>query len=83
MFNVKRFCLLKAIKVTFKKYRYLCAFVMLLLFSNDTFSKSDFSTIFERHSAVMLIIEPKTGNILQANSAAQDFYGFAEKNLSH
>jgi hypothetical protein len=56
---------------------------MLLLFSNDTFSKSDFSTIFERHSAVMLIIEPKTGNLLQANSAAQDFYGFAEKNLSH
>ncbi|MBA6382996.1 EAL domain-containing protein [Colwellia sp. BRX10-6] len=54
---------------------------MLLLFSNDTFSMSDFSAIFEKHSAVMLIIEPKTGNILQANSAAQHFYGFAEKKL--
>lgn len=35
-----------------------------------------FRTIFERHSAPMLLIDPETGAIERANEAAVDFYGY-------
>jgi PAS domain S-box-containing protein len=40
-----------------------------------------FCLMFERHSAVMLIIEPQTGNILDANQAAIAFYGYPKPTL--
>ncbi|MDK1314212.1 EAL domain-containing protein [Pseudoalteromonas ardens] len=36
---------------------------------------------FEQHSAVMLLIEPKSGNIVQANEAAAQFYGYSQARL--
>ncbi len=40
-----------------------------------------FRNVFEHHSAVKLIIDPDTGNIQNANKAAQSFYGWSEEQL--
>lgn len=42
---------------------------------------TDFRPIFESHSAVMLLIEPETGRIVDANPAAVAFYGYARDTL--
>ena len=39
-------------------------------------SEQRFKTMFEGHSAIMLIIDPDTGFIMEANPAAQKFYGW-------
>ncbi|WP_440054690.1 EAL domain-containing protein [Pseudoalteromonas sp. T1lg65] len=36
---------------------------------------------FSQHSAVMLMIEPATGNIIKANHAAAKFYGYSQAQL--
>jgi PAS domain S-box-containing protein len=41
-----------------------------------------FRTLFENHSAPMLLIEPETGAIQDANAAATDFYGYDEAELT-
>jgi PAS domain S-box-containing protein len=40
-----------------------------------------FNLIFERHAAIMLLIQPDTGKILNANQAAVDFYGYPKSKL--
>ncbi len=40
-----------------------------------------FRGIFERHSAVMLLIEPMEGKIVDANKAAAQFYGYTISQL--
>ena len=40
-----------------------------------------FQLMFEGHSAIMLLIEPQTGTILEANSAAVNFYGYPKSIL--
>lgn len=42
---------------------------------------SDFAPIFEQHSIVMLWIEPESGQILAANPAAAQFYGYGSEQL--
>ncbi|MCX6699779.1 MAG: PAS domain S-box protein [Methanomicrobiales archaeon] len=44
-------------------------------------SEERFHAMFERHDSVMLLIEPETGNILDANIAAERFYGRPLKEL--
>ncbi len=39
-------------------------------------SEQRFKMMFEGHSAIMLIIDPDTGFIMEANPAAQKFYGW-------
>jgi diguanylate cyclase (GGDEF)-like protein/hemerythrin-like metal-binding protein/PAS domain S-box-containing protein len=39
-------------------------------------SEERFRQMFERHSAVMLLIEPQTGMIVDANPAAANFFGY-------
>jgi diguanylate cyclase (GGDEF)-like protein/PAS domain S-box-containing protein len=43
--------------------------------------KMEYRGIFENHHAIMLIINPKTGDIIQANLAASNFYGWSQKEL--
>ncbi|MCX5804853.1 MAG: PAS domain S-box protein [Proteobacteria bacterium] len=45
-------------------------------------SKQRFKTLFERHHAVMLLIEPDSGKIIDANHAASQFYGYTRDQLS-
>jgi PAS domain S-box-containing protein len=40
-----------------------------------------FHTMFESHNSVMLLVEPETGKIVQANPAAGRFYGRSLKGL--
>jgi diguanylate cyclase (GGDEF)-like protein/PAS domain S-box-containing protein len=47
----------------------------------STFDEQTFHLMFEGHSAVMLLIEPQTGVILDANQAAVDFYGYPKSKL--
>ncbi len=40
-------------------------------------SEERFRLMFEQHSAIMLLIEPGTWKIIDANQSASDFYGFS------
>jgi two-component system cell cycle sensor histidine kinase/response regulator CckA len=44
-------------------------------------SAERFRKMFEMHSAIMLLIEPITGAILDANKAAERFYGYTRSKL--
>ncbi len=44
-------------------------------------SEELFRNIFHHHAAVMLLLDPKTGNIFDANDAAVTFYGWPKEKL--
>ncbi len=44
-------------------------------------SEEQFRSLFEDHSAVMLVLDPATGSIIDANQAAADFYGWPIERL--
>ncbi|MCK7575962.1 MAG: CHASE domain-containing protein [Chromatiales bacterium] len=44
-------------------------------------SEARYSALFESAKAVMLILDPETGAILDANPAAQRFYGYSQHQL--
>jgi len=44
-------------------------------------SEERFRVMFETHGAVMLLIEPQTGAIVEANAAAARFYGYSREHL--
>lgn len=46
-------------------------------------SEQRFRQMFEKHASPMLLIEPSTGEIIDANQAAADFYGYKIEQLSH
>jgi len=43
-------------------------------------SRKKFQDMFEKHNAVMLLVDPENGDIVSCNKAAKDFYGFINKN---
>ena len=45
-------------------------------------SEDRFSKLFKQHSAVMLLLDPKTGRIVDANDAAARFYGWSLAELT-
>jgi len=45
-------------------------------------AKPDFYDIFKKHSAVMLLIDAKSGAIVDANQSAADYYGYSVTRLS-
>jgi PAS domain S-box-containing protein len=44
-------------------------------------SETLFRNLFEHHAAAKLIIDPNTGNILDANVSAEEFYGWTREQL--
>ncbi len=44
-------------------------------------SEKKFRDIFNKHAAIKLIIDPDTGNIVDANEAAEKFYGWSGEQL--
>ncbi len=44
-------------------------------------SEEQFRSLFEDHSAVMMVLDPVTGAIIDANQAAADFYGWPVEEL--
>ena len=45
-------------------------------------NKEKFETIFNQDKTIKLIIDPTTGRIVDANPAAQDFYGYSYQQLT-
>jgi len=41
-----------------------------------------FQQMFEKHSAIMLLIDPTSGQIMESNQAASDFYGYSISQLN-
>lgn len=48
----------------------------------DVITKPDFYDIFKKHSAVMLLIDAKSGAIVDANQSAANYYGYSVAQLS-
>ncbi len=46
-------------------------------------SEARFRSMFEDHSAVMIVLDPETGNIVDANKAAARYYGWSADVLKH
>jgi PAS domain S-box-containing protein len=46
-------------------------------------SEQRFHQMFDHHSAVMLLLDPGSGAIVDANQAAADFYGYSHDTLCH
>ena len=44
-------------------------------------SEEQFRNMFQKHSAVMLLVEPTSGDIVAANNAAAEFYGYTQEQL--
>ena len=44
-------------------------------------SEERFRKLFENHAAVMLVLDPDTGNIVDTNRASADFYGWSVEEL--
>ena len=44
-------------------------------------SEERFRRLFEGHSAIMMLIDPSTGNIIDVNLAAADYYGWSIEQL--
>jgi PAS domain S-box-containing protein len=44
-------------------------------------SEERFRSMFERHQAVMLLIDPHSGTIVDANAAAAEYYGYSREHL--
>ena len=66
--------------------RKLCLLLICLalwLLPSTSFALSDYTAdfIFTNHGAAMLIIDPSTGDIIDANSAAVAFYGYSAAEL--
>jgi len=40
-----------------------------------------YRAFFENNHAIMLLVDPKTGNIVDANPAASEFYGYSRKRM--
>lgn len=57
--------------------RHAIALPWLLIFVSLPLSAQmpDFQSVFEKHGVVMLLIDPDTGQIVDANPAAANFYG--------
>ena len=45
-------------------------------------SEARFKNLFENHNAIMLLIEPESGKIIDANDSAINFYGFPKSILT-
>lgn len=44
-------------------------------------SEKKFKDMFENHSAVMLLLDPNTGNIIDANKSCEEFYKYTHQQL--
>jgi PAS domain S-box-containing protein len=61
-------------------------FITDITIENDTKNSLDefrlrLNKLFDLHGAIMLIVDPKNGNILDANIAASRFYGYSRTKL--
>lgn len=60
----------------------LCAFLLLAVgVARGERAGPGFQALFDAHGAVMLLIDPDSGRIVDANPAASAFYGYSRDDL--
>lgn len=59
-----------------KRFTYIAILLLMLGFTTTTYAEISFNDAFARHNAVMLLIDPLNGEIVDANQAASQFYGY-------
>lgn len=63
-------------------FRVLLIFALsFVIFIAKAQALQSFDAVFSNHHATMLLIEPRSGKIIDANSAAAQFYGYPRKQL--
>ncbi|BBN60449.1 EAL domain-containing protein [Hydrogenovibrio marinus] len=60
---------------------FLCFLCWFPLSSSAKAALPDFKDVFEQQNVVMLIIDPQSGQIIDANPAAMQFYGYNKSEL--
>lgn len=50
--------------------------------TNPDAGENAFDLLFREHAAIMLLIEPDTGEVLDANQSALDFYGYSRDEIA-
>lgn len=63
------------------RHRYNSEVLYLQSVKNVVESEKKFRNIFHNHNAVMLLIDQDSGQIVDANAAALDFYGYSHEDL--
>ena len=63
--------------IKYSLFALLCVFFV----AAEARAEPPFDLAFQKHNAVMLLIDPKTGRIERANAAAAKFYGFTRAQL--
>ena len=59
--------------------------IFIALFKNVSYAdelRYQIEDILDNHGAIMLVIDPETGQILEANSSAEAFYGYSKAELN-
>ena len=59
--------------------------ILIALFKNVSYAdelRYQIEDIIDNHGAIMLVIDPETGQILEANSSAEAFYGYSKAELN-
>lgn len=61
---------------------WVCLTLIVFFSTSPSKAEPSFQQAFERHNAVMLLIDPTSGQIVDANAAAARFYGYARARLT-
>ncbi len=61
----------------------ICTILMPSVKADNYATAPDFDSLFNEHGAVMLLIDSNTSDILYANKAAADFYGYSIHQLQN
>ncbi|MCP4595095.1 GGDEF and EAL domain-containing protein [Neptuniibacter sp.] len=56
--------------------RFLFLLFVLFFANPPVFANPSFNDMFDQHGSIMLLIDPRTGSIVDANKAASVFYGY-------
>ena len=62
-------------------YRVASVLLLPILLQSQVLAAPSFQQLFDNHGLVMLVIDPATGKISQANPAASQFYGYSRRQL--
>ena len=60
---------------------FLCFLLLTFVLPQQVLATPSFWDFFNKHNSIMLLIDPRSGDIRHANNAAVQFYGFNQKQL--
>ncbi len=72
---------MKKILAIFLLFSLILCTVPIAASADESSTDIDLANAFDQHGAVMMLIDPQTGDILYANDAAAAFYGYTKQEL--